>query len=368
MSRRRTCDRLSDPVSHTMWFFLIFVIFLFTFSLIARAEVPSEDSVLMAVREVWPHLPSESEITEAYDSFVASSRSNVEILSGPLKKHIPGESDPLIANCVFLKLTVTLDSSTNKTIPQAMSLKYDFENSRFYFTGVMMPGIKRNPQDTAALLYNEDLDWLNDGWMDESAVPADTSAPPRQTEEQIPSSTRTDDWDDDWDNEDDEIPTEVVVGGAAAVVVIAAAMANAKKAKRKKGRPANPQKQPGTADYSKASEPEGPAGYILQLTQDHIALSEGMDATVGIRALKVDAKGQTSFASDAEIRLQPQTDTRLLLSPNIGMGALNVKITQNGAAQQEVQETVLITATIAGKMIQTTLAVNLTGGWKMVFF
>lgn len=177
--------------------------------------------------------------------------------------------------------------------------------------------------------------------------------------------------------DDEEIPVEVVVGTAAAVVVVATAMANAKKAKKKKtGRTPNKKStvaapklsQAKSQKQSEKAEAEKPAGYIMQLTEDNIMITEGKEAIIGVRVLQVNDKGQTTVAPNAVISIQAQKDTSLYLTPNTGMGVLNIKITQNGSIQQDRKEMVRIGANVPGKTIEAMLAVTLKTSLRMVFF
>ncbi|MDD4295555.1 MAG: hypothetical protein PHC69_01185 [Ruminiclostridium sp.] len=176
-----------------------------------------------------------------------------------------------------------------------------------------------------------------------------------------------------YENEEDgDIPFEVVIGGAAAVVVVATAMAK----KKKKSGKTTVQKTPVPPRPSTASKPsnrrekpkeEKPVGYILQLSQDSIVLTDSEKVVIGIRVMRVADNGQTTVASNAEISLQQQKDTRLLLAPNRGMGVLNVRISQNGATQQDMQETIQVIATVPGKTLVAMITVMQKTGWKMVF-
>lgn len=203
------------------------------------------------------------------------------------------------------------------------------------------------------------------GWIDGEPSAGSPTTDPTEEEPYPPTP-----------EEDEDLPIEIVVGGAAAVAVVAVAMAKARKSKKKNDKNGKTQRPPKSAnrkssakseDQQKNQEEEKSVGYILQLTQDNITLTEGNETIVGIRAMKVDEKGQTTVASNAEIRLQPQKDTRLILAPNVGKGVLNVKVSQNGAAQQDAVETVQITAMLPGKTMDAVLTVTLKTGWKMVF-
>lgn len=165
---------------------------------------------------------------------------------------------------------------------------------------------------------------------------------------------------------DADIPVAVVIGTGAAVTIIAVSMARRKK---KPGSMAQTKNASSTSQkpQQKKPEEEQPAGYILQLSQDNIVLEDREEEVVGIRVLRVDDNAQTTIASNAEIIVQPQKDSRLLVIPARGMGVLNVKILQNGAVQQDVQEAVQVTATVPGKTLVTTINVMLKAGWKMVF-
>jgi hypothetical protein len=175
---------------------------------------------------------------------------------------------------------------------------------------------------------------------------------------------------------DEEIPIAVVVGGAAAVTAVAVAMARAKKKKGKgkpgvHNQPVPPNRQSGPVPpnrrRSPEPEPERPAGYILQLSQDRVVLSEGMEASVVIRVLKVMANGQTTLAPQAEIRLQQQGNSNLLLLP-AGMGAeMQLRLQPKGGIRQQAEEQIHVTANVPGNMVAAVLTVSLHAGWQMVF-
>lgn len=398
------CDRKKQVRRHHFaYIVLLLFVFLFLqiFSNPAFASGLSRDTVLMGVREIWLHMPDEAEIADAYERFQSSAGSNVSIIAGPLKKHIPEETDPLVANRVFLKLIVTLDAKENITIPQAMSLKYDFDNSRFYFTGVFFPGILRDgdsEQATGCLLYNEDLDWLNDGWITETGdEPPMSSA--RPTSPQSTTADDMDDWDDsddadDWDSGDDEIPWEVVVGPAAvgvAVVAILNKAAKKKKAaqqksitpkanskKKSNSSPATPKSsnvpqptttKPSTKKHSSEpeKEPEQPTGYLLQLSQDKLSMTVSQPIMLEIMVLSVDAAGKTAVEPMSTIELILQPNTALAVTPTVGKGRLQVQVIQTTSANEPTEE-IIIAATAPGVVMNGTVLVNTEMQLRMVFF
>ena len=98
--------------------------------------------------------------------------------------------------------------------------------------------------------------------------------------------------------------------------------------KKKKSGKTKVQKTPVPPRPSTASKPsnrrekpkeEKPVGYILQLSQDSIVLTDSEKVVIGIRVMRVADNGQTTVASNAEISLQQQKDTRLLLAPHFIM-------------------------------------------------
>ncbi len=178
----------------------------------------------------------------------------------------------------------------------------------------------------------------------------------------------TDSYDPSTDG-DGDIPFEVVIGTGAAVTVIAVSIARKKKKTGTTAPTARTKHTSSTSQKSQQKKPkeEQPAGYILQLSRDNIVLADREEEVVGIRVMRVDDNAQTTVASNAEISVQLQKDSRLLVLPARGMGVLNVKILQNGAVQQDAQEAVQVTATVPGKTLVTIINVMLKAGWKMVF-
>ena len=163
---------------------------------------------------------------------------------------------------------------------------------------------------------------------------------------------------------DEDIPFEVVIGGAAVVTVIAVSIA---KKKKKPGATTPRAKTRQPSNQRERSKEDQPAGYILQLSKDKVVLADGEDAVVGIRVMRVAGDGQTTVASNAQISLQMQKDSHLLVLPARGTGVLNVRIKQNSAVKQDIQESIQVTATVPEKTTVATITVMLNTGWKMVF-
>ena len=327
----------------------------------------------------WSRLPTDAEISEALSALPSTEAGSDEFSTwsasysygSPQKVHVlhlkDHEKYRFYANQVIItvvrnsesQMTILKDSPTYRGQTEYYLGLEEETVGNFVFSGI---GLDQKGPDGEISKIQRPVDYdgsaiYGSGWIDGKIDTGSTASEP----EQYP--TTPDDGDD--------IPIEVVVGGAAAIAVVAAAMVNAKKAKGRKQSEGSHKPQVAKITRStkaqKQEETEKPVGYILQLTQDNITLSEGKESIVGIRALKVDEKGQTTLVSNAEIRLQTQKDTRLFLTPNLGMGVLNVKISQNGAAQQDAVESVQITAMLPGKTLDAVLTVTLKTGWKMVF-
>lgn len=330
----------------------------------------------------WSRLPTDAQISEAFNALPGSVDKSDQyenlVLSysygSPQKVHVLHLKDQekyrFYANQVIITVVETYESQSKllKDSPLYRSQKEYYlglkeeTDGHFVFDGI---GVVQKGTDGEISPVQKPVDYdgsaiYGSGWIDGKPDAGSTTPAPGP----LPTTPI----------DDEDFPIEVVVGGAAAVVVVAVAMANAQKAKSKKRSGETHKSEailPTKATEPKTSEEkqdaEKPVGYILQLTQDTITLSEGKESIVGIRALKVDEKGQTTVAPNAEIRLQPQKETRLILMPNMGMGELNVKISQNGAAQQDAVETVQITAMLPGKTLDAVLTVTLKSGWRMVF-
>lgn len=335
----------------------------------------------------WTRLPTDEEISQAVSMLPSSEDQSDEFSTvyisysygTPQKVHAlflkDNETYRFYANQVIITVVRTYESQSKlfeNSGPTTSQTEYylglnEESEGNYVFGGI---GVSQKGPDGEVSPIQRPVDFdgsaiYASGWLDgEPGAGSSTTEP--TGEDPYPTTPE----------EDEEFPVEIVVGGAAAVVVAAIAMANARKAKKKKGGNAKTQSAPisgnrkspeKSQNRQETQEEEKSVGYILQLTQDNITLTEGNETIVGIRVMKVDDKGQTTVASNAEIRLQPQKDTRLIMAPNVGKGILNVKISQNGPAQQDAVETVQINAMLPGKTIDAVLTVNLKTGWKMVF-
>lgn len=335
----------------------------------------------------WTRIPTDAEINEALSKLSYSEDESSEFSTAyitysygsPQKVHVlflkDNEKYRFYANQVIITVVRTYESqsklfenigTTTSQTEYYLGLHEVSEGIyEFGGIGVAQKGPDGELSPIQRPLHHDGSTVYGSGWIDgEPGAGSPTTDP--TGEEPYPTIPE----------EDEDLPVEIVVGGAAAVTVVATAMARARKSKKKKNLNGKTQRPPTSAnrkssakseDRQKNQEEEKSVGYILQLTQDNITLTEGDETIVGIRAMKVDDKGQTTVASNAEIRLQSQKDTRLILAPNVGKGVLNVKITQNGTAQQDAVETVQITAMLPGKTMDAELTVTLKTGWKMVF-
>ena len=335
----------------------------------------------------WSRLPTDAEINEALSALPSSEDKSDEYQTlfisysygTPQKVHALHLKDQekyrFYANQVIITVLRTYESQNKllqNSAPYSSQTEYylglkEVSEGNYAFVEI---GVPQKGPDGELSPVQRPVDYdgsaiYGSGWIDGEPDAGASMAEPAR-EEPYPSTPE----------DDEDIPVEIVVGGAAAVAVVAAAMAKAKKAKKKKAgnpktqkasKPARQTSPEKSQKQDETKEEEKPAGYILQLTQDNITLSEGKEAIVGIRVMKVDDKGKTTVATNAEIRLEPQKETRLILTPNVGKGVLNVKISQNGAAQQNAVETVRITAMLPDKTMETALAVTLETGWRMVF-
>ena len=125
-----------------------------------------QGSVVLALRNPWPRLPSPQEITVAFNDY-KSRRPNVNITSEPRKMHAPWESDALTANKVVFTIRIDYQSSPSQFM--AVVLKYDFQSDRFRFAEerVRASGIMRlEPgRSTVSNLEPQDLSYLQGGWI-----------------------------------------------------------------------------------------------------------------------------------------------------------------------------------------------------------
>jgi len=125
-------------------------------------EAASQQAVSLAMRNLWPHLPSPGEINAALSAYRSRLGKNTGIAAGPDRMHVPWETDPLTANKVVLTVR-----SKGPGRDSVAVLKYDFLTSAFKFEGILLPGIKRYAGDksTASYLEPQDLKYLKSGWL-----------------------------------------------------------------------------------------------------------------------------------------------------------------------------------------------------------
>lgn len=98
-----------------------------------------------------------------------------------------------------------------------------------------------------------------------------------------------------------------------------------------------------------------------------MAIAEGMEALVDIRVLKVMDNGQTILAPQAEIHLQQQGNSSLVLMP-AGMGAeMQLRLQPKSGIRQQAEEQIHITANVPGTMLAAVLTVSMRPAWQVVF-
>jgi hypothetical protein len=135
----------------------------------------------------------------------------------------------------------------------------------------------------------------------------------------------------------EEVPWGLVVGVGGAAAVVAAAAAAAIKAAANKNKPkgktaATPNK---AQTKEKKSEPKQPVVYVLQLSSDHLTVTENAPAPLTVQVWKVDPKTKTcQTASEAVIDASPPSGLPMLqLSGRPSPGRLDCQLQLGGPVQ-----------------------------------
>ncbi len=165
--------------------------------------------------------------------------------------------------------------------------------------------------------------------------------------------------------EESDLPWEVVVGGGAAIGAVAVAMAkNAKKTKKAGGKsPENPKVK---KEKDKA-EDEKKVGYIIDLSEDRIVVSEGSPYKLGVRILEVDGAGNWKLAQGVSSQVILTPDTKLSVTPLNGASVLNMTLNQMESISEDKSEMVTINAYVSGQTLTANVTVDMKATWRMVF-
>lgn len=320
-------------------FILLLIMLLPQICLAANTSInlPTKDDIFLALMDAWPRLPADSEITQAYNEMLSIKMKNVSVISGPTKMNVPEETDPLSANKVVIKLHIVLDSANNITSDRAMILKYDYDSSKFVFNGVLMPGIIRQAGDTASYLMNEDLKYLNSGWINGSS-----SSNNSNNSSNVSDNTNS-------QNDENGIPWEVVIGGAAIGAAAAALVKKALSGKNKKGKN------------------DEPAGYILKLSSDRIQVTDDSPGTLQVTAYRVNKSGAYTPAPEVKLRISSIPNSCLKISPSMGQSHISAVISKTGNSSLQ-SETLTITGIAPKSQVTATATVEIAATYKIVFF
>lgn len=168
--------------------------------------------------------------------------------------------------------------------------------------------------------------------------------------------------------EDDDIPITVVVGGAAIVgAAVTKLIKVGSKKKKDKVRKPSRKKQKVDKEYKEDNEDEEVAGFIINLSQDQIVLSEGLSSQVNIKVLRVNKDGTAALESSAPILIKQSHNSALKIKPKNGLGELNIVIEEkkNGNLQEE---TIEITTSLRGREKNAKIEVRSENDMKVVFF
>jgi hypothetical protein len=143
--------------------------------------VASELAVQLAVMGTFTANPSDTEIAGALAEYRGRQSKIVSILAGPLKMHAPWWNTANEANKVVLYVNYDYSAYTPPGKPEqhVMLLKYDMAKQEYRFAGVMMPGVKRSPDDknTSSYLMPKDMIYLREGWIEEKKPLASPTRP-----------------------------------------------------------------------------------------------------------------------------------------------------------------------------------------------
>jgi hypothetical protein len=149
----------------------------------------------------------------------------------------------------------------------------------------------------------------------------------------------------------EEIPWGLVVGIGGAAAVIAAAVAAAIKAaanKKNKAKSKTTTPPHKTQNKEKKNEPKQPIVYVLQLSSDHLKVTENSPAGLTVQVWKVDPKTKTCQpATEAVIETSPPAGLPMLrLSGRTSPGRLDCQLQLGG--QVQINEAVLHVRAQAG--------------------
>ncbi|MBN1537373.1 MAG: hypothetical protein JW908_11620 [Anaerolineales bacterium] len=140
-----------------------------------------------------------------------------------------------------------------------------------------------------------------------------------------------------------------LAAGGAALTAAAAAIAAAARARAKS--------KTGKDKKDKSQEEEGVAGYILQVSDDHLMMSEDKPAALQATVWKVDMQGGTKRASEAVLEIEaPPGASFLNIAPPRARGRLDASLSLTGAPNvTSLQLTVKGSAGGSGSTAQVTL-------------
>ncbi|MCB0663833.1 MAG: FeoB-associated Cys-rich membrane protein, partial [Saprospiraceae bacterium] len=315
--------------------FAVFFVFL-SISLQAQRildKVP-ESAVRTALIGSMYSMPTNAQIEAAHAELKGRIPSNSQALSWK-KYHTPWGGSPEQVNKVIAIVHSTYTRGPRPVINQAMVLKQQSDGS-FRFEGVFMPGVIRYKGDTGSLLEEEDIGYLQSGWISGSSSGSGSSG-----QQQVPSGGY--DTNDDWEDlpfEEDDLWTIII--GALAAGLVGAIIRRLLKRKKE-----------GEKD---------PSEFILQLNKNVFQLEENKAQILEAHIWKITTKGKSLAKGTIGIL---NNEKNLSIRPSKGANPLKVQLILKGATSQP-SFNIVVQASAEGKTVRETVQIQSKGDWKIV--